>query len=65
MQEQKISRKELKLRAKAMEQSRRRKDEAELYSLSQTKLMMMRFFRNKLAVFGMVVLILVYIMAAF
>lgn len=65
MQEQKISRKELKLRAKAMEQSQRRKDEAELYSLSQTKLMMMRFFRNKLAVFGMVVLILVYIMAAF
>ncbi len=65
MPNQKISRKERKLRLKAMEQSQNRKDQAELYTLSQGKLMRIRFFRNKLAVFGMVVLIIVYFVAAF
>ena len=65
MQGQKISRKERKLRQKAMEQSRRRRDEAELYSMSQSRLMWMRFRRNKLAMFGLVVLAIVYVTAAF
>jgi len=61
-----VSRKEQKLREKARKQSEiRRLKSEEMYTLSQGKLMVMRFMRNKLAVFGLVVLIMVYIMAVF
>ena len=61
---QKVSRKEQQLREKARQQSERRKGE-ETYTLSQGKLMIMRFRRNKLAIFGLIVLIMVYTMAIF
>ncbi len=61
---QKISRKEAKLRrSAALEQKRREADE--MYVLSQRKLKWRRFCKNKLAIVGLVLLICVYLLAAF
>ena len=40
-------------------------DTEKLYTASQTRLVLMRLFRHKLAIFGMVVLVIFYLMAIF
>jgi peptide/nickel transport system permease protein len=60
----KVSRAELKLRAKAIAQSRLRSNE-EFYTMKQWQLVMIRFVRNRLAVVGLVMLIIIYSVAAF
>jgi peptide/nickel transport system permease protein len=60
----KVSRTELKLRQKAFAQSRLRSSE-EFYTMKQWQLVKARFFRNRLAVVGLVMLIVIYFIAAF
>ena len=61
---QKISRREVKLRrSAASEQKRREMDE--LYVLSQGKLKWRRFCKNKMAIVGLIVLIVIYLLAIF
>jgi len=40
-------------------------DTEKLYTASQTRLVLMRLFRHKLAILGMVVLVIFYLMAIF
>ena len=59
-----ISRREVKLRrSAALEQKKREQDE--LYTISQGKLKWKRFTKNKLAVAGGVILIIIYLIAIF
>jgi peptide/nickel transport system permease protein len=60
----KVSRAESRLRAKAIAQSRLRSNE-EFYTMKQWQLVMIRFVRNRLAVIGLVMLIIIYFVAAF
>lgn len=59
----KVAKKEQRLRKKAAERSQAREKD-DLGALSHGQLMKLRFFRNRLAVFGMVVLIVIYFIAA-
>lgn len=60
----KVSRRELKMRKRAAERQAQREFE-EFYAMSQFQLTKMRFFRNKLAVFGGIMLIIIYLIAIF
>ena len=60
----KISRKERKLRQTAEKHQQRRQSET-YYAATQWQLMRRRFTRNKLAVVGLVVLVLMYLIAIF
>lgn len=61
---QKISRKEAKLRRDAAREQKRRETD-EMYVLSQGKLKWRRFCKNKMAIVGLIVLIIIYLMAIF
>jgi peptide/nickel transport system permease protein len=60
----KVSRKELKLRKLAQERSKLRSSE-QYFTMKQWQLIKARFFRNRLAVFGSIVLVLIYFIAVF
>jgi peptide/nickel transport system permease protein len=58
----KASRNELRLRKKAQEQSKIRASE-EFYTMKQWKLVKARFMKNRLAVVGLIMVVIVYILA--
>jgi peptide/nickel transport system permease protein len=60
----KANRNELRLRKKALEQSKIRADE-EFYTMKQWELVKARFMKNRLAIVGLVMVVIVYAMAAF
>jgi peptide/nickel transport system permease protein len=60
----KITRKELKLRKQAQERGKLRASE-QYFTMKQWQLIKARFFRNHLAVFGSIVLVIIYFIALF